>query len=125
VLDVDYTQYEVNAALTPGLTEFVDLYKKTFKENTRSGHSLAYYMGANVVFDILEKTGGSLDPKAIQQAAMNMDVKMGSTATGWGVKFNENGQNVRVFAMVSQWRNGKLVSVFPKDYAVMEPMLIK
>jgi branched-chain amino acid transport system substrate-binding protein len=125
VLDVDYPQYEVNTALTPGLTKFLSLYKETFKENIRSGHSLAYYMGANVVFDILEKTRGSLDPKAIQKAAMAMDVKMGSTANGWGVKFDENGQNVRAFALVSQWRDGKLVTVFPKDYAVMEPMLIK
>lgn len=125
VLNVDFTQYEVNTAFTPGLTNFLGLYKETFKANPRSGHSLANYMGANVVFDILQKTGGSLDPKAVQKAAMAMDVKVGSTATGWGVKFDENGQNIRVTPQVTQWRDGKLVTVFPKGAAVMEPILIK
>jgi branched-chain amino acid transport system substrate-binding protein len=125
VLNVDFTQYEVNTAFTPGLTQFLGLYKETFKSNPRSGHSLANYMGANVVFDILQKTGGSWDPKAVEKAAMAMDVKVGSTATGWGVKFDENGQNTRVTPQVTQWRGGKLVTVFPKSAAVMEPMLIK
>ena len=125
VFNVDFTQYEVNTAFTPGLTKFVGLYKEAFKENPRSGHSLANYMGANVVFDILAKTGGSLDPKAVEKAAMAMDVKVGSTATGWGVKFDENGQNIRATPLIDQWRGGKLLAVFPKSAAVMEPMLIK
>jgi branched-chain amino acid transport system substrate-binding protein len=125
VLNVDFTQYEVNTTFTPGLTKFMGLYKETFKEAPRSGHSLTNFMGANVVFDILQKTGGSLDPKAVEKAAMAMDVKVGSTATGWGVKFDENGQNVRADTLVTQWRGGKLVTVFPKNAAVMEPMLIK
>jgi branched-chain amino acid transport system substrate-binding protein len=125
VLNVDFTQYEVNTTFTPGLTRFLGLYKETFKAPPRSGHSLANFMGTNVVFDILEKTGGSLEPKAVEKAAMAMDVKVGSTATGWGVKFDENGQNTRVTPQVTQWRGGKLVTVFPKNAAVMEPILIK
>jgi len=125
VFNVDFTQYEVNKAFTPGLEQFLALYRETFKENPRSGHSLANYMGANVVFDILEKTGGSLDTEAVHKAAMNMDIELGNTATGWGVKFDANGQNIRATPLVTQWRGGKLVTVFPKEAAVMEPMLIK
>jgi branched-chain amino acid transport system substrate-binding protein len=125
VLDVDFTQYEVNTSFTPGLKEFVELYKQTFKEDPKSGHSLANYMGAKVLFDILEKTGGKLDADAVRSAALAVDVPAGATATGWGVKFNENGQNVRANPLVMQWRGGKLVTVWPASAAVMEPIMPK
>jgi branched-chain amino acid transport system substrate-binding protein len=125
VLNVDFTQYEVNTSFTPGLKEFLALYKETFKEDPRSGHSLANYMGANVIFDLLQKTGGSMKAEDVRKAAMAVDIKAGSTATGWGVKFNENGQNVMATPLVTQWRGGKLVTVYPKGAAVMDPVLPK
>ena len=125
VLNVDFTQYAVNESFTPGLKEFLALYKKTFNENPRSGHSLANYMGANVVFDILEKTGGSFDPDKVREVAMAIDIPAGQTPTGWGVKFDENGQNVKAMPLVTQWRDEKLVTVWPEGAAVMEPMIAK
>lgn len=124
VFNVDFTQYEVNTAFTPGLEEFVRLYESTFGESPRSGHSLANFMGANVVFDIIERAGGSLAPADIRRAAMEYEREPGTTATGWGVKFDENGQNVRAEALVTQWRDGKLVTIWPEDAAVMEPLLL-
>ncbi|UCF90124.1 MAG: ABC transporter substrate-binding protein [Desulfobacterales bacterium] len=123
VLNVDFTQYAVNTSFTPGLEEFLALYKATFQENPRSGHSLANYMGASVVFDILGKTGGSMNPEDLRKAAMSLDIPAGTTATGWGVKFDANGQNVRAVPLVTQWRDGKLVTVWPQDAAVMDPIL--
>lgn len=125
VFDVDFTQYEVNRDFTPGLAEFLALYRKTFGEDPRSGHSLANFMGTNVVFDVLEKTGGSFDPKKVREAALALDIPLGKTATGWGVKFDEKGQNIRANAFVTQWRDGKLVTVWPKGAAVMQPELPK
>lgn len=125
VFDVDFTQYEVNTASCPGLEEFVKLYKEKYHESPRSGHSLANYMGANVLFDILDKTGGSTDPEAIRKAAMALDIPMGKTASGWGVKFGENGQNMRAQPFVMQWENGKLLTVWPKSVALTQPVLPK
>ena len=125
VFNVDFTQYAVEQSFTPGMEEFLAMYKETFKENPRSGHSLANFMGANVVFDILEKTGGSVDPDKIREAASAMDVEAGTTATGWGVKFAENGQNIMAVPLVTQWREGNLVTVWPAGAGVMEPILVK
>lgn len=125
VLNVDFTQYAVNTAFTPGLEEFLALYKKTFNEEPRSGHSLANYMGANVVFDIIEKAGGSLDPDKIRAAAMSIDIAPGTTATAWGVKFDENGQNISAAPLVTQWRDGVLATVWPEGAALMEPIIRK
>lgn len=123
VLNVDFTQYAVNEEFAPGLKTFLALYKETFNEDPRSGHSLANYMGANVVFDILEKTGGSLDPAKVREVALAMDIPQGETPTGWGVKFAENGQNVKAMPLVTQWRDEKLVTVWPEGAAVMEPVI--
>ena len=125
VFDSDFTQFAVNTEFTPGLEKFVAMYKEKFGEDPRSGHSLTHYTGARIVFDILEKTGGDMDPAKIAEAAKSMDLPEGSTPTGWGVKFNENGQNVRSRAFVMQWRDGKIVTVYPKAAAAMDPALPK
>lgn len=118
ILNVDFTQYEVNRTYTPGLAEFVQLYQETFKEPPRSGHSLANYMGAMVLFDILEKTGGDLNPDKIREAALAYKVEPGRTATGWGVQFDDKGQNVGGEPLVMQWTADKLVTVWPESAAV-------
>ena len=123
ILNVDFTQYEVKTDFTPGLEEFLALYREKFKEEPKSGHSLANYMGAKVVFDILEKTDGSLEPDKIREVAMALDIPAGATATGWGVKFDDNGQNVRAKPLITQWREGKLVTVWPEEAALIAPIM--
>lgn len=125
VFNVDFTQYEVNTKFTPGLTEFVEAYKRTFNGPPRSGHSLANFMGATALFDVLEKTRGDLDAAKFRAAALAFEAKPGATATGWGVKFAENGQNTLAETFLMQWRDKKLVTVWPDGPAVAKPSLIK
>jgi len=123
VCNSDFTQYEVNPEFCPGLKEYVALYKEKYGELPRSGHSLTNYVGALVLFEIIEKAGGKVDPESIRKAAMSFDVPLGKTASGWGVKFDEGGQNTRAPAFVTQWQGGKLVTVWPKSAAVAEPKM--
>jgi branched-chain amino acid transport system substrate-binding protein len=125
VFNVDFTQYEVNTKFTPGLPEFVEAYKKTFNSPPRSGHSLTNFMGATALFDILEKTGGDLDAAKFRTAALAFEAKPGTTATGWGVKFAENGQNNLAETFLMQWRDKKLITVWPDGPAVAKPSLVK
>jgi branched-chain amino acid transport system substrate-binding protein len=106
------------------LQEFVDSYKQAYDSDPKSGHSLANFFGANIVFDILEEAEGSLEADRVGEAVNAYTVKQGTTATGWGVEFDENGQNTRAQPFVMQWRDGELVTVYPKEAAVMEPKLI-
>jgi branched-chain amino acid transport system substrate-binding protein len=124
VFNVDLTQYEVNTQLTPGLEKFVDSYKQAYNSDPRSGHSLANFFGANIVFDLLEEAEGSLESDRVGEAVNAYTVKQGTTATGWGVEFDENGQNTRAQPFVMQWRDGELVTVYPKEAAVTEPKLV-
>jgi branched-chain amino acid transport system substrate-binding protein len=67
---------------------------------------------------VLEKAG-SLDPDKIRQAALSLDIPVGGALMGWGVKFQENGQNANEIVQhyMNQWQNGKLVTVWPEKYA--------
>lgn len=125
VFNVDFTQYEVNTKFTPGLPEFVEAYRKTFNSPPRSGHSLANFMGANALFDILDRTGGDLDSGKFRTAALAYEAKPGTTSTGWGVKFGDNGQNTLAETFLTEWRSKKLITVWPEGPAVAKPSLVK
>lgn len=116
-LDVDFTQYRSNPAGAPGIEDFVKKYQAKYGTPPRSGHSLANYMGSKVFFDAMEKAK-DLSGAAIREEVMKVDVKAGTTATGWGAKFNDKGQNERAEPFLMQWRKGELVTVAPDSAAV-------
>jgi branched-chain amino acid transport system substrate-binding protein len=49
---------------------------------------------------------------------LKMDLPVGSLMNGWGVKFEESGQNSneRVQHYMLQWQNGELVTVWPEEF---------
>jgi branched-chain amino acid transport system substrate-binding protein len=57
------------------------------------------------------------DLDKFRAAVMKMDVPVGSLINGWGVKFDESGQNSneRVQHYMLQWQNGSLVTVWPEE----------
>lgn len=124
VFNVDFTQYAVNRDYTPGIDEFIELYKKTFNEAPRSGHSLTNYMGAKIIFDVIEKAGGFNDLGKIQKEIMSLNIEPGTTSTGWGVKFSKQGQNIAALPLVTEWIDGKLLTVWPEKAAVHAPIIV-
>lgn len=97
--------------------EFIKRYKKKFEKepdlNAKLGFSSSY-----VLFNhVLQKTG-TTDPEKVRQQAMSLDLPIGSTPVGWGIKFGEDGQNIRALVVVQQWQNGKLNVVYPEKFSV-------
>lgn len=58
------------------------------------------------------------DPDKFRSAVLAMDLPVGSMINGWGVKFDETGQNsnARVQHYMLQWQNGQLVTVWPEEF---------
>ena len=58
------------------------------------------------------------DPDKFRAAVMSLDLPVGTMINGWGVKFNETGQNSneRVQHYMLQWQNGQLVTVWPEEF---------
>lgn len=125
---VDVAQFDVNMDFCPGLEDFIAAYQAKYGKDPSSCHSLIHYMGALEMFEIIE-AAGSTDPDKIVEAAMKVDKPVGSTCTGWGVKFipmgeEFGGQNERATQTVAMWTgDGKLVTVWPDRAQVAEPIV--
>ncbi|WP_408008420.1 ABC transporter substrate-binding protein [Pseudalkalibacillus sp. A8] len=122
IFNVAFPQYNMNDEFTPGLNEFVELYKEKYGEEPRSGHSLVDYMGMKVLLDVLDEVGET-DPDKLKEAALKYTAENGTTATGWGVEFDpETGQNLKSRPYVQQWVDGELVAVWPEEASVTDPV---
>ncbi|WP_066292388.1 ABC transporter substrate-binding protein [Bacillus sp. FJAT-29937] len=123
IFNVAFPQYQINHEFTPGMDDFVNLYKEKYGESPRSGHSLVHFMGTNVLLDVIDEVK-EIDPDKMREAAMNYKVEPGKTVTGWGVEFDpKTGQNLLSEPYVHQWIGGKLFAVWPEKVAVQEPQL--
>ncbi|TFD54662.1 hypothetical protein E3T46_00685 [Cryobacterium sp. Hh11] len=122
IYDVDFTQIHINEEFTPGITEFTAAYEERYNSLPASGHALANFTGANLLFDILDETNGSDDPKEFRQAAQNLKLELGSTSSGWGFSLNENNQNELADVYVMQWNGDKLETVWPEEAAIRAPL---
>jgi branched-chain amino acid transport system substrate-binding protein len=123
-LNVDFTQFAVNETTAPGVQAFAELYRRRYGSEPRSGHSLANHVGARLVMDALQRAGG-LERDRIRAVLMATDVTVGTTANGWGARFDEKGQNLRAWPLVAQWQGAKLLTVLPPEAAVapLRPVL--
>jgi branched-chain amino acid transport system substrate-binding protein len=75
----------------------------------RAADSLTAFVGAKLVFDILNTVGG--DPSRLLDGLRKVDIPAGTLANGFGVAFDKTGQNTRSFATARQWRGQQLVAL--------------
>lgn len=122
--NVDFPQYITNEKGAPGLSQFVETYKAKYGIEPRSGHSLVNYVGAHAFLDSIENAG-STDSEKIREAILAYKKPVGSTASGWGFEFGEDGQNKLATTTLMQWQDGKLVTVWPEEAAMAEPIVKK
>lgn len=123
VFSADFPQFNVNRDATPGLDEFVEAYRAKYNSEPASGHSLANYVGMKGVFEILRESGGDVTRDAIAAAAAKIDIPEAQSANGWGLKFDETGQNVNARDYITQWMNGEQQTVWPAEMATQDPQL--
>jgi branched-chain amino acid transport system substrate-binding protein len=116
-MNVDFTQFEVNERMAPGVRQFADAYRRRYGSEPRSGHSLANYAGARICLDAMQRAG-AVEADKVRAAMLATDLPEGATTTGWGVRFDERGQNTRARPFVLQWQSGRQVTVSPADAAV-------
>ncbi len=116
-LNVDFPQFEVNDRAAPGARRFVEDYRRRYGSEPRSGHSLASLVGARACLDAMQRAGG-LERDKLRPALLATDIAEGSTANGWGIRFDEKGQNTRAQPALLQWQGGRLLTVGPQAAAV-------
>lgn len=83
------------------------------------GHSMT-------LFENVLPRAGSLDPDAVRKAAMATDIPEGGTTLAHGVKFYppghpQQGQNERSWAVLTQYQNQKMSTVWPPKVQTAKP----
>jgi hypothetical protein len=86
--------------------------------------AVAGFVGGWTLFhDVLPNVHGQLTSDSIRAQALNVDVPVGDSINGGGVKFAgpgalDEGQNTRAAAVVGQWQAvGVMKIVYPPAYA--------
>jgi branched-chain amino acid transport system substrate-binding protein len=89
-----------------------------------NGHALLSMQAVYAIAEALE-LAGSTDPKAIRDALAVVRIEPGPRLVmPWSyLDYNEKGQNTGAQNMVVQWQDGKLVTVYPPEYATAQPIV--
>jgi branched-chain amino acid transport system substrate-binding protein len=89
---------------------------RTGSDVPTGGHQLAG--GGLWVLKLVLDAAKTDDLDKFRAAVMSLDLPIGSAVNGWGVKFDESGQNsnARVQHYMLQWQNGALVTVWPEEF---------
>src|SRR5438046_5338740 len=89
---------------------------RTGSDVLAGGHQLAG--GGLWVLKLVLDAAKTDDLDKFRTAVLSLDLPVGSAVNGWGVKFDETGQNsnARVQHYMLQWQNGSLVTVWPEEF---------
>jgi branched-chain amino acid transport system substrate-binding protein len=114
--------------LDPATKKLHEDFVKRYQELYKAPPSLSSFQGFTAMYlllkDVLPKAG-SLEPDKIREAAMALDIPVGGTIIGWGVKFDPaTHHNTRAFASIMQWQDQKIKVVYPQKFASGEPQMI-
>jgi branched-chain amino acid transport system substrate-binding protein len=122
-MSTDLTPFAVNERHAPGARAFADTYLRRYGAEPRSGHGLAAFVGARLFLEALHRAGG-VEKERVRAAVLALDVAEGTTAAGWGARFDERGQNTRARPLLCQWQAGpqglRQVAVHPAAAAVAD-----
>jgi branched-chain amino acid transport system substrate-binding protein len=124
------------AKLAPGLGDLIKIMVDRYRAKTGANDVPPHVsMGFNqtwiLLHDVLpiaiEKYGGT-DPEAIRKAALDVDIPVGGTIQGYGVKFFPpgtplSGQNERSTPVVMQYVKGQIRVVWPTAIQNVPPVL--
>jgi branched-chain amino acid transport system substrate-binding protein len=104
----------------PMLTEINALYKERFGRDF-SGPAARAFVGFLALCDAINRAG-STNPEKIREAIKATNIPGDQLITPWrGIKFDENGQNILVDAIIIQYQDGgKRYTVYPFNLATKE-----
>jgi branched-chain amino acid transport system substrate-binding protein len=113
----------LSAATRTDLEEFTRRYIAKYNATPAVQESLGFVVGLSLLRDVVANAADIAAP-ALREAALRADVPIGSYINGWGMKFDEKGQNQRAFGSVVQWQDQRMVSVYPQASKLKDPIMV-
>ncbi len=122
--------------LAPGVGELIQVMVEGYKAKTHANVTPTHTsMGFNNTWILLDKVlpialgkYGGADPEAVRKAALEVDVPLGGTLQGYGVKFAPPedamaGQNLRALPVVMQNRGKDITVVWPGQISTAQAVM--
>jgi branched-chain amino acid transport system substrate-binding protein len=113
---VSYPRPDISEEFGPGSGAYLEAYRAKYGQDPIAPQSMAAFVGFKLMAEAVE-AAGSADPAAVMAALPSFDKPLRSYETGFGVKYDENAQNIHAFPTVIQWQSGKQVTIYPLDAA--------
>ena len=117
------------AALSPNGQALMAKARSAYGPDPMDIPAVAGFVGGWTIFhDVLPNLSGQVTSESIRSAALQVDVPVGDSINGGGVKFGadgalDEGQNTRAAAVIGQWQGvGNMKVVFPSAYATGTPI---
>jgi len=117
------------AALSPAGQALMAKARSAYGKDAMDIPAVAGFVGGWTLFhDVLPNLSGQVTSESIRSAALQVDVPVGDSINGGGVKFGaagslDEGQNTRAAAVIGQWQGvGDMKVVFPAAYATGAPI---
>ena len=125
MMDLDPTNAPVLENLDPEMAALVEEFAERFEAELGYAPTTVGYLAWQATWVLLnnviaEVDGNVEDVDGLIEAAKAIDIPVGTLPTGYGVKFDEKGQNERCVIAIMQWRDGQLVTVYPDNLAQEE-----
>jgi branched-chain amino acid transport system substrate-binding protein len=121
------------AALSPAGLALLDQARSVYaRDNGGASMSIpavaGFVGGWTLLHDVLGRMSAAVTSESIRVTALNVDVPVGDSINGGGVRFGaagslDEGQNTRAAAVVGQWQAvGVMTIVYPPAYATSKPL---
>lgn len=114
VMVLAYTTPLVNPTYAPGNANFYSTFKETYNTNPLGTVANTAYSGMTAALRMIDAAGGKVEPFRFATAAKIISLPMGGQPNGFGLKMDENRQNVLIRLLAVQWRaDGTVPAVWP------------
>lgn len=104
--------------------EFVAKFKAATGREPDAFSYMGFVAAYALFHDVLPKAKDVDNADDVRAAALAANVPEGAYPNGWGLKFDESGQNTRMFAAMVQWQKEAPVYVAPTHLATEQPAMI-
>jgi branched-chain amino acid transport system substrate-binding protein len=112
----------LNDDVSPSYSEFTEAFEEEIGYEPLT-HATLGFAGAMVLFQEVLPNADPADIQSLVEAIEAVDIEPGGTVAGFGVKFDETGQNERAGWYFMQYQDDKLVAVAPEEFAASELLL--
>ncbi|MBE0693886.1 MAG: ABC transporter substrate-binding protein [Aquamicrobium sp.] len=113
---VSYPRPDISEEFGPGSAAYLEAYRARYNQDPIAPQSMAAFVGFKMMAEAVN-AAGTAEPEAVRAALDQFDKPEGSYETGFGVKYDENAQNLRAFPTVIQWQSGHPVTIYPVSAA--------